>query len=491
MPYKDLRDFIQAAAARGELRHINRANSDLEMSSIAEIVYREGKKPWPALLFDEIPGFNKGYRTLFGQVASAWKIAATLGLPEDQLDVKSMLHNWRKKAKDLRPVPPKFVNSGPVLENSDTGDKIDLTKFPAPRFHELDAKSRYIGTAVDVIQRDPDDGWVNLGIYRVMVVDRNRVTFHAVEGRHGSLIMNKYHDRGRVMPIAVAMGVDPALYAGSAIPISWGLSEYDYAGGIKGEPIEVIEGRYTGLPLPATAEIVIEGECHPGERVDEGPFGEWHGYYGNVGLQTMPEPVVRVKAVHYRNNPVLTCAQETIPPHDDTLLFSVIFSAELWNTLERIGIPGIKTVCCHEVGHSILLNVISIEQLYAGHSKEVALAAVRGAHGTGRYTIIVEDDIDPFNLDQVMWAMLTRGMPDRNRVQVIENYRASNHDPSIPLAEKKKYVMPPKPLYSSRVIIDTCRPYEHKADWYPIARVSPALRTKILQDWQSVLSELL
>ncbi|MBI4284988.1 MAG: UbiD family decarboxylase [Chloroflexi bacterium] len=487
MPYKDLRDFLSAAEARGELRHIKGADRDLEMSSITEILYRESKQPWPAILFDEVPGYPKGFRTLFGHMASPWKLAKTLGLPEDQLDNMSLLHSWRSKAKDLRLIPPKTVSSGPIRENLMTGDQIDLFKFPSPRFHEMDTTNPYIGTAVAVIQRDPDGGWVNSGAYRVMVVDRNRLTFHATEGKHGSLITRKYHNRGRVMPIVVALGVDPAFYAATSIQIGWGISEYDYAGGIKGEPLEVIEGPYTGLSLPASAEIVIEGECHPEEEADEGPFGEWHGYYANLGLQTVPEPVIRVKAIHYRNDPILACAHETVPPHDDTLFDAITVSARLWGLLEGAGLPGIKGVWSHEVGHGLLFDVVSIEQLYSGHSREVALTVLGGAGGHARYVIIVEEDIDPSNLEQVIWAMLTRAMPSRDTINIVERCRGTNSDPAIPLETKRKYLVPPKPLYSSRVIIDTCRGLEHKADWYPIARVSPELRAKILSKWGAEL----
>jgi len=116
------------------------------------------------------------------------------------------------------------------------------------------------------------------------------------------------------MPVAVATGIDPTLYfASTDRSVPWGVSEYDYTGGIKGEPIEVIQGPYTGLPLPAHAEVVIEGECHPGEVIDEGPFGEWMGYYANLGLSPVPEPVIRVKAIYHRNDPILTCAIQVYP----------------------------------------------------------------------------------------------------------------------------------------------------------------------------------
>jgi UbiD family decarboxylase len=317
MGHKDIRDWVKIIEEDGELKRIKAADWDLEMSGITEILYREGKRPLPALLFDEIPGYPEGYRTLFGFLASPRRCARALYLPVTN-EPLAIVESLCRRMSTLKLIPPKFVDSGPVQENSLIGDAVDLYKFPAPRFHELDG-GRYIGTCHTVILRDPDTGWVNLGTYRSMLVDRDRIAFHALEGQHGTIIRNKYIARGEVMPIAVAIGVDPTLWWFSTDrSIPWGVSEYDYAGGMKGEPIEVIKGPYTGLPLPAHAEIIIEGECHPDELIDEGPFGEWNGYYANLGMSPVPEPVIRVKAIYHRNDPILTCANPGIPPSEQS-----------------------------------------------------------------------------------------------------------------------------------------------------------------------------
>ena len=491
MAYRDLREWLQAVENQGEVQHVTGANWDLEMGSIAEIVYREGKSPKPLLIFDDIPDYPKGYRTLFGLLASPWRIATALNLPENEIEPLNLVRNWRNKATSLQFIPPEFVSSGPVQTNSLTGGQIDLLKFPSPRFHELD-NSRYIGTGHTVIQKDPDTGWVNVGTYRVMVVDQNRLALHVLESQHGGTILyQKYFARGQSMPVAIAIGVDPALWlAASHSLVPWGISEYDYIGGIRGEPLEVIEGEYTGLPLPAGAEIVIEGECHPGNLADEGPFGEWHGYYANLGLKSVPEPVIDVKAIYYRDNPILTCAHPAVPPNDFSLCGAVAWSAALWTSLEAQGVPGVKGIWCHEVGCGILFNVISIEQLYAGHSRQVGLIASQYHKIMGRYTVVVEEDIDPSNLEQVIWAMVTRVLPDQS-IQILPRCRSGSADPAISAEEKEKYQVAPKPLHASRVIIDTCRPLEWKGDWYPIARISPELRRETLDKWQSLLSSLL
>jgi len=486
MAYKDLRDWLSSIESDGELRRINGANWDLEMSTISEIIYREGKRPIPALLFDDIPGYPKGYRALFGILSSPRRLAKALYLtmPDGETGVLSLVRSWRDKSQELRPIPPKWVDSGPIQENSFVGDEVDLTKFPSPRCHELDG-GRYIGTGHVVITRDPDDGVVNLGIYRCMLVDRNRMALHMLEGQHGRIALDKYSTRGEAMPVVVAIGVDPTLWfaAGQRIPNS--VSEYDYAGGIHGESIEVLEGKHSGLPLPASAEIIIEGECHPGEFVDEGPFGEWHGYYANQGLEPVPEPVIRVKSILHRYDPILTSSSPSMPPGVNSLVTSMQRSATVWTVLDNAGIPGVKGVWAPEEAGGRLLSIISIQQMYAGHSRDVGLIASQSVGSMGRYTVVVDEDIDPSDLGQVIWAITTRSDPERS-IQILPYCSSSSADPVISLERKREH----KPLTSSRAVIDACRPYEGKADWYPIARVSSELRSQFLKKWELLFKEL-
>jgi len=487
--FRSLREFLDLNKQCGELKTFNGIGWDLDMSSIAEIAFAEGREPKPMLLFDEIPGYAKGYRTLFNQMGSPRRLSQILNIAERQVDHLSLLQNWRKKSCEIKRIPPKVISSGLVQANLMVDDRVDLLKFPVPRFHELDG-GRYIGTSHAVIQKDPDSGWVNLGTYRVMLVDRNHVTIHVLEGKHGSTIMQKYFDRGQVMPIAIAIGMDPTLWFASSYPgVPFGVSEYDYAGGIKGEPIEVINGQYSGIPFPASAEIVIEGECHPGEMADEGPFGEWCGYYANCGRESVPEPLVRVTAVHYQDNPILSCSLTHVPPNENTLRGAVTKGVAIWNLLESVETPGIRGVWCHEAGAGALFNVISLKQLYAGHAQRAGLIASQFPKDAGGYTVVVDEDIDPLNLKEVIWAMATRAEPERS-IHIIPFCRTGSADPRIPISEKKKYKVTPKPLIASRVLINACRPYEYKNEWYPVSRMSPELRQKTVDKWNTILTEL-
>lgn len=487
MSNKNLRSFLDEIAKDGELEMVSGAHWDLEMGGIVEIIYRESKHTKPALLFDEIPDYPKGFRALYGMLGSPGRIARTLGLPTDETELMQLHHNWYKRRKTLTPIPPKVVKSGPVLENTDTGDNIDVSKFPVPRFHEYD-RGRYIGTAHAVIQKDPDTGWINLGTYRVMLVDKDRLALHVTLGKHGNIMNNKYFKNGKVMPVVIAIGMDPALWWTSCQrDTPWGVSEYENAGAIRGEAVEVIEGQYTGIPFPAHAEIVIEGECHPGEVVEEGPFGEWHGYYGNRGLKTVLEPVIRVKAVHYRNNPILTCSQPSAPPHTFNLFLSVADSVSIRSRLEDFGIPGIKGVWSHLTGAGGLFNVISIEQLYSGHARQAGLIASQYPAEMGAYTVVVEEDIDPSNIDQVLWAMTTRARLDR-QIHIIPECHTNNVNTTLSPTEKMAGETQ-RPITAGRVVIDACRDLSWKEDWYPIARISPELRDKLINKWASLINK--
>jgi 4-hydroxy-3-polyprenylbenzoate decarboxylase len=279
-PYKDLRKWIELVDGLGELKIIKGAHWNLEMGAITELIGREGKYPPPAILFDDIPGYPEGFRTLFGTTGSVQRMALTLGLS----NVKSgtdLVKAYREKSMDLKSIPPKVVDTGPILENIDSGKDVDLYKFPVPLMHEKDG-GRYIGTNCLVVTRHPDEGWVNLGTYRIMLHGKDHTAFYISPGKHGWLQRNIYFERKEPCPVAVCVGHDPLLFLAAGNEIPYGLSEYDYAGGFKGEPIEVVKGKYTGLPIPALGEIAFEGEAVWSDLKKEGPFGEWTGYYASA-----------------------------------------------------------------------------------------------------------------------------------------------------------------------------------------------------------------
>jgi 4-hydroxy-3-polyprenylbenzoate decarboxylase len=479
--YSDLREWLQRVEQIGELKTVCGADWNLEMAGLAEIVSREAKGTAPALLFDRIKDYPPGYRALFLQLDSVGRLALTLGLSLQTGDKVGCVRACREQLRALKLQPARFVDRGRVQQNVKRGDEIDLLKFPFPKHHELDG-GRYVGTAHCVITQDPDSGWVNLGTYRCMLFGKNSVGLHMSPGRHGRTMRDKCFERSQPFKVAVALGPDPALFLASTMAVPAGVSEYEFAGALRGEAIDVVEGPYTKLPIPAHAEIVIEGECIPGETQAEGPFGEWAGYYANCGLTPVPEPVVRVKTLLHRDNPIVTCAQPARPPGYN-FAFCVFRSAMIWDEIEKAGVPDVCGVWCHEAGGSRLFNVVSVKQRYPGHARQAGIIASQCASGVyiGRYTVVVDDDIDVGNLSDVIWAIATRADPEV-AIEVIRRCRSSSADPAIS-PDKKGSGSNPAAVFTSKAVIDACWPYEWKQRAYPVVQVSPELRRCLLSKW--------
>ena len=473
-PHLDLREFLTRIERAGELLRIPRADWNLEMGTLAESVNERSSAP--AILFEEIPGYPKGFRTLSGATNSMKRLAITLGfaVPSHPLDV---VRAYRDRMKTHEPIPPRVVTQGPVLENVLSGNDVDVLKFSVPFLHELDG-GRYIGTDDLVIMRDPEGGWVNCGTYRVMVHDAKRVGVWMSPGKHGRQIREKYFKTGKPCPVLVSCGHDPMLFLAGGNELRYGLSEYDYAGGHRGMPFDVIESGLHRLPMPAHAEIVLEGEMHPGETAPEGPFGEFTGYY--AGGQS-EQPVIRVQRIYHRNDPILTMATPMRPPSDFSYSKCVMKAGMIWDEVERAGVSGVKGVWCHEAGGARMFNVIAIKQAYAGHAKQAAMAAASCQSGSylGRFVVVVDEDVDPTNLFEVLWAMCTRCDPAED-IDIIRKMWSGPLDPRIPRGT----------TWNSRAVIDACRPFEMLKDFPPVARASPELRAKIEAKFRHVLSKI-
>jgi 4-hydroxy-3-polyprenylbenzoate decarboxylase len=479
MEYKDLRGFLSKVEELGELKTIYGIDWDREMGAITEILYREKAEKSPALLFDRIKGFPEGYRCLYGMLNSPKRFTLSLGLPiPKEVKLMDLLKVYREKMKGMNLIPPKYVEDGPILENVLEGNDVDLFQFPSPIHHELDG-GRYIGTADAVITRDPEEGWVNCGTYRVQLVDRNTCILYISQGKQGRIQRDKYLDNGKPCPTVVVIGIDPLLYMAARYQVPWGVSEFDFAGGLMGEPVEVIKGKYTDLPIPAHAEIALEGEVLPDQRLPEGPFGEWHGYYAGGKKE---EPVLKIKRVMFRNNPILTCAASQKPPHSHLFERCFIRSAGLWDGLERAGCPEIKGVWVHSAGSGRTFNVVSIKQRYFGHSRQAGMLASQIPPGgyIGRFIVVVDEDIDPSNLSEVIWAMGSRCDPAQD-IEITRKCWGSRLDP---LTSSDQY-------YNSRAVIDACIPYERIKDFPAVAQSSPELRKKIFEKYPELMRDLL
>ncbi len=471
MSYSGLREWLEQVADFGELKEIRGANWDREQGGLVDMIYREMPVA-PAVLFDEIPGYPDGYRVLFGELASVKRLALTLGIFLRSDRVLDFISDYRHRLLEMRAVPPIEALDGPVAERVDEGGAVDLFKFPAPFHHELDG-GRYFGTAHVVFTRDPDSNWVNGGTYRLQLHGRDTLGIYATPGKHGAIHMQKYFSRGESCPVAVAIGTDPLLWFASTMEVPTEMSEYDYAGAIRGQPLTVLCGKFTGLPLPTDAEIVLEGEIDPKERMMEGPFGEWPGYYAG---KERSEPVIRVKRVMYRERPILTAANPARPPDDQGFHRAIVRSSMIWNALEMNGITDVRGVWCHPAGNGRMLTIVSLKQRYAGHVKQAALIASQCRAGAylNRFTIVVDEDIDPTNTNDVLWALSSRTDPAAD-IDVIRQAWSSKIDPLIP-PDSSTY-------YNSRAVVNACKPFEWIDRFPAVVETSAELRQALLDKY--------
>lgn len=476
-PLLSLRTFIDDVEALGELTHVKGANWDLEIGAIAELSYR---RPRPqALLFDDIPGYRPGQRVLVGSTGSSRRLARALRLGEDLDDagvVAALRGRPSKWAAGAANFPVLEVSSAPFQENVLEGDDVDLLSLPVPRWHEHDG-GRFVGTGCFVVTSDPETGVHNGGCYRMQVQDEGRgTTIAAVPGKHGAQNIARWFAREGRAPVTVSFGHDPLLLVLGGTEVPGGISELAYAGAVLGERVPVVLGEQTGLPIPAGSEIVVEGWLTPDNRRVEGPFGEWTGYYAGS-----PRPALNltIDKLWHRNDPVLLGAPPGKPPHDYSYMRTVMKSAMIQDELVSMGVPGIKKAWAHETGGGRLFIVVSIEQRYAGHSRQVGQLASQtpAAAYMNRYVVVVDDDIDAADLGEVVWAMSTRSDPVQD-IDIMQRTWGSKLDPMLP---------PDSPPFNSRAVIDACIPFERRDTFPKVAESDPAYLQSVFDRWSSVL----
>ena len=470
----DLRSWLQEVDELGQLITVNDAHWDLELAILAEII-NDRSKTRPAIVFDKIRGYPKGYRVAVNLLSSVQRLALTMGM-DPSISEFEFVQRWRRQVKSIRPLEPTKVKDAPLFENVQKGGEVDLFKFPVPRWHELDG-GRYIGTDDLVVTRDPEEDWVNVGTYRIMIHGRDHLGLHMSPGKHGRVHRDKHHQDGKALPIAVSFGHHPINFLVASTDVPNRINEYAYGGGITGESLSIVEGPLTGLPLPADAEIAIEGEVLPNDFMPEGPFGEWTGYYAS---NQSAVPVIRVKAVYHRNDPILCGFPLLKPSSGDNLHFSLMRSALIWNALDEAGVPDVHAVWAHPSGGRFM-TVLSIRQRYPGHAKQAAMIASQCRSGAylGRYVIVVDDDIDITNSEEVIWAISSRSDPVQS-IDVLRRCWSGPLDPRIPVDDKG---------FSSRAIIDATRPYEWRDKFPKVSGASRELKQTVANDWRTFLDE--
>lgn len=461
--FDDLRSFLSLLEGRGLLARVRaEVDWDLEIGAIQRRIFdREG----PALLFERVRG-HKG-PLVSGVLGTPERVALALGCEAELRKMMTVLRD-----ATAVPIAPEIISKGACQQNVDRGDALDVLKFPTPKWHRLDG-GRFIGTLGLVITKDPETGRRNVGIYREQILDRKRIALNATQ--QVGTVWQKWRRAGRPMPVATALGVDPATMIASLVQAKLGDDEFAIAGGLRGKPLELVRCVSQDLEVPATAEIVLEGEIAPdGQLVQEGPFGEFTGYYG---LETM-SPAIDLTAVTYRDEPILQGTLEGAPPSESTSLRTLTHTAGAWAKLDRMGIPGLKDVYVTDMGCANFIVIASMQkQFYFGHARQMIEAIWANIH-IAKWVIVVNDDIDIYDRRQVEWALATRVAPHRDIWVTPQNQPGTNLDPAIH-PDDRHYPN----IRASRVGIDATDDYKGY-EFPPQTRPSPEEFARVDARWR-------
>jgi len=428
MAYRDMREWINTLESEGELKRI-KAKVDWNLE-ISEIARRAMAERGPALLFENIKDHEntlcKQYFT--NGIAKRSRIALMLGMPKNT-DREDLVKLVKKRFKES--IQPVTVKTGPVKENILKGNDIDLFQFPVPKYHPLDG-GRYIDTFCGVVTRDPDDGNINVGLYRGMILGKDCIGKLLNPHQHWGQHFLKYQQRGEAMPVAIVYGWDPVLPFVAGTPLAHPPSEYEVMGALRQAPVELVKCETNDLLVPASAEIVVEGfiSTDPSTFEDEGPFGEWTGYYGWMRKR----PVVKVQCITHRNDPILRGMNEGMKAgviSEAGMMTFYSHSALMWNYLENAGVPGVLDIVPAPT------IIVKIRKIYEGQAKQVA-AALFGSWLTVEFAktiMVVDDDVDINSLRALELTFRDRVDPKDDLIIFPAN-PGGPLDPSAPWEEK-------------------------------------------------------
>jgi len=340
-----------------------------------------------------------------------------------------------------------MVETGPVKENILTGDDIDLYKIPVPYWNPLDG-GRYIGTYHGCVTKDPKTGIQNVGAYRMELLDKKSIVIGFLPftdiGKHFA----QHVKMGKDLPMAMVIGADETVNIVAGMKVNSSISEFDVASSLRGESIELVKCETVDLEVPANAEIVIEGYIRIDKTAIEGPFGEYPGYHGG-GLRV--KPVFEVTAICHRNDPILRGLVLGKPPTEHHVVMDIVMSGETMARFQTAGPDGVLEVNFPPAANSLSLAIIKMKPRYIGHSKNVGRSLVALGSKSVKYVILVDDDIDIFNLGEVLWAVVTRTQGGRD-IEVLPFCPMSRSDPSIPSDRGE---------YTDKVIIDATKKLDY------------------------------
>jgi 2,5-furandicarboxylate decarboxylase 1 len=384
MGFRDLREHLKILEDAGELIIVqNEVDQDLELSAIIRLL----RKP---TLFRHVKGSSM---PVLGNVfADIHSLELIFGASRNQL-----LPNFIEMSKQL--TPSKRVSWGPIKEHIVKGDQVDLTALPNIKINELDG-GPYISAGI-IVARDPSYG-NNVSIQRLQIKNRKEMGIWIAPVFHLHHYYDRAEERGQPLEIAVVIGCDPMLYVASQVTAASDVDEYEVAGSLRGEPIELVPCETVDLEVPAAAEIVIEGLILPQRREQEGPFGEFTGYYGDAGKRQ----VVQVTAITHRNNAIFQTIDVGKPPSEGTFISAVPRAAGLYQALKNV-VSEVQGVNLTPASGGKYHCVVSIKKRFEGEGK-LALLSVLSSRVSVKHAVVVDDDIDVYNPNDVEWAIAMR-----------------------------------------------------------------------------------
>ena len=483
--YRDLRDFIRLLEGRGELVRVQReVDPRLEMTEICDRTLRAGG---PAILFEnpkghEIPVlanlFGTPERVALGMgeesVTALRQVGELLAQLKEPEPPRGMRDAWEKLPvfRQVLHMSPKVVKRAPCQEVVLEGEQVDLSRLPVQTCWPGDAGP--LITWALVVTRGPNKPRQNLGIYRQQVIGRNKVIMRWLAHRGGALDFREWCEArpGEPFPVAVALGADPATILGAVTPVPDTLSEYAFAGLLRGGKTEVVPCLGSDLQVPASAEFVLEGVIHPGEEAEEGPFGDHTGYYNEVERF----PVFTIERITQRRNPIYHSTYTGRPP-DEPAVLGVALN-EVFVPILQKQFPEIVDFYLPPEGCSYRLAVVSMKKQYPGHAKRVMLGVwsfLRQFMYT-KFVIVTDDDVDVRDWRDVIWAMTTRMDPARDTT-LIENTPIDYLDFASPVSG-----------LGSKIGFDATSkwPGETSREWGRPIRMSDEVKARVDAMWEEL-----
>lgn len=413
MPFDDLRGFLTALDDAGQLLRVSEeVDAEPDLGAAAAAAARLGERA-PALCFTSVRGF--GPVRIAMNVHGSWaNHAVALGLDPRTPPGEQVSEFARRSA--LATVAPVHRADPPFLENALEGDDVDLFRV-LPLFRLNAGDGGFFLDKAAVISRDPDApddfGRQNAGIYRMQVKDRRELGLQPVPVHDIAAHLRVAEARGADLPVAIALGNDPVITIAAAMPLNYDESEYAMAGALRQAPVPLARGPLTGLDVPWGCEVLIEGRVKARAREIEGPFGEFTGHY--TGGRKMP--VITVDRISYRTDPVYETLYLGRPWTEIDYLIGPATCVPLLAQL-REAFPEVRAV--NAMYTHGLVAVIATGRRYGGFARAVGLRAVTTPHGLGycKIVIVVDEDVDPFDLPQVMWALATKVNPARDLIRL-------------------------------------------------------------------------